>query len=97
MNGITQSEDVFDIIPVLEVVRDLVEDGLENMELHAFGPPTKSELATDPGAVLPFLERFDRRGTKPFELFRSEFGHNSFKIQECPIVNSKFSEFFNIF
>ena len=71
VNGITQSEDVFDIIPVLEVVRDLVEDGLENMELHAFGPPTKTELATDPGAVLPLLERFDRRGTKPFELFRS--------------------------
>ena len=27
------------------------------------------------------VERFDRRGIEPNELFRSEFGHNSFKIQ----------------
>ena len=27
-------------------------------------------------------ERFDRRRTEPFELFRSEFGQHSFKIQE---------------
>ena len=26
-----------------------------------------------------WVERFDRRGTEPFELFRSEFGQNSFK------------------
>ena len=28
-------------------------------------------------AVRLEVERFDRRGTEPFELFRSEFGHNS--------------------
>ena len=33
-------------------------------------------------AVYFRVERFDRRGTEPFELFRSEFGQNSFKIQE---------------
>ena len=33
-------------------------------------------------AVPAWVERFDRRGTEPFELFRSEFGQNSFKIQE---------------
>ena len=29
------------------------------------------------GAVAGWVERFDRRGTEPFELFRSEFGQNS--------------------
>ena len=33
-------------------------------------------------AVEAWVERFDRRGTEPFELFRSEFGQNSCKIQE---------------
>ena len=33
-------------------------------------------------AALDCVERFGRRGTEPNELFRSEFGHNSFKIQE---------------
>ena len=28
------------------------------------------------------VERFGRRGTEPNELFRSEFGQNSGKIQE---------------
>ena len=28
-------------------------------------------------AAIPLVERFDRRGTEPFELFRSEFGQNS--------------------
>ena len=28
-------------------------------------------------AVSPFVERFVRRGTEPFELFRSEFDQNS--------------------
>ena len=35
-------------------------------------PETEAE-----GAVLYWVERFDRRGTEPFELFRSEFGQNS--------------------
>jgi len=33
-------------------------------------------------AVEILVERFDRRGTEPFELFRSEFGQNSFRIKE---------------
>ena len=28
-------------------------------------------------SVKLYVERFDRRGTEPFELFRSEFGQNS--------------------
>ena len=44
-----------------------------------------------------WVERFDRRGTEPFELFRSEFGQNSCKIQEFSLENSKNSENFNIF
>ena len=36
------------------------------------------------------VERFDGRGTEPFELFTSEFGQNSFKIQELSLENLKF-------
>ena len=32
------------------------------------------------GRVLGLVERFDRRGTEPFELFRSECGQNSVRI-----------------
>ena len=44
--------------------------------------PRLSKLSTKvgpgpPPAVPPLVERFDRRGTEPFELFRSEFGQNS--------------------
>ena len=35
---------------------------------------------TDP--VRSLVERFDRRGIEPFELFRSEFGQNSVRIRE---------------
>ena len=40
------------------------------------------------------VERFDRRGIEPFELFTSEFGQNSFKIQEFSLekFNIKISE-----
>ena len=47
--------------------------------------------------VRNLVERFDRRGIEPFELFRSEFGQNSVKIQECSLENLKKSEIFNIF
>ena len=39
-----------------------------------------------------WVERFDRRGIEPFEPFRSEFGQNSFKIQEFSLENSKIPE-----
>ena len=42
-------------------------------------------------------EMFDRRGTEPFELFRSEFDQNSRKIEEFSPENSKNSGNFNIF
>ena len=32
--------------------------------------------------VCSLVERFDRRGTEPFELFRSEFGQHCARIQE---------------
>ena len=50
--------------------------------------------------VRAWVERFDRRGIEPFELFRSEFGdfgQNSFKIQEFSLENSNNSENLNIF
>ena len=33
-------------------------------------------------AVSPLVERFVRRGTEPFELFRSEFGQDSVRMKE---------------
>ena len=44
-----------------------------------FGEECKSECRSAnalPPAVFPLVERFDRRGTEPFEFFRSEFGQN---------------------
>ena len=35
----------------------------------------------------PWVERFGRRGTEQNELLRSEFGENSFKIQEFSLEN----------
>ena len=36
-----------------------------------------------------WVERFDRRGIEPFELFTSEFGQNSVKIQYILLENLK--------
>ena len=36
-------------------------------------------------AVGALVERFDRRGTEPFELFRAEWGHNSVRINEISL------------
>ena len=49
------------------------------------------------GLVLASVERFDRRGTEPFELFRSEFGQNSARIEEILLEFIRNSENFNIF
>ena len=38
-------------------------------------------VAGVPGPGHALVERFDRRGTEPFELFRSEFGPNWVKIR----------------
>ena len=54
-------------------------------------------LRCTPNAVLNLVERFDRRGIEPFELFKSEFGQNSFKIQDVLLENSKSLENFNTF
>ena len=41
-------------------------------------PPPPTGLAP----VAPLVDRFDRRGIEPLELFRSEFGQNSLRIEE---------------
>ena len=44
------------------------------------GQPLPAALAADDiktVVVVGWVERVDRRGTEPFELFRSEFGQNS--------------------
>ena len=52
----------------------------------ALGTPRRSRAARR--RRRRFVERFDRRGIEPFELFISEFGQNSFKIQELSLENS---------
>ncbi len=54
------------------------------------------ERLAEGGQARGWVGRFDRRGIEPFELFRSEFGQNSFKIG-ISLENSKISENFNIF
>ena len=39
-------------------------------------------LSSVASGVGTLVEGFDRRGTEPFELFRSEFGQNSVRIKE---------------
>ena len=59
--------------------------------------PSRSKRGLPSTQSLTWVERFGRRGTEPNELFRSEFGQNSFKIEEFSLENSKNSENFNIF
>ena len=62
-------------------------------------PAGFSVASNDSGpAAGALVERFGRRGTEQNELFRSEFGQNSCKIQEFSLLveNSKNSEIFNI-
>ena len=40
-----------------------------------------------PSLVPSSVERFDRRGTEPNELFTADFGQNSSKIQEFSLEN----------
>ena len=80
---------------------------------YTFVSPTKSQygnqhfpnvfgftLEKGSGAAAPvaaLVERFDRRGTEPFELFRSEFGQNSAIIQEIMLEFIRNSDIFKIF
>ena len=45
------------------------------LDLEDSVPVSEKEVAS-------LVERFDRRGTEPFELSRSEFGQNSVRIKE---------------
>ena len=51
----------------------------------------------EPDAVPLLVERFDRRGTEPFEQFRSEFGQNSARIKEILLEFIRNSEIFKLF
>ena len=59
--------------------------------LHA-GALAGAAAAAAAQRVRALVERFDKRGTEPFELFRSEFGQHSVKIHEFSLENSKFQE-----
>ena len=64
------------------------------------GQPAATAVASARGetvAVTGWVERFGRRGTEPNEQFRSEFGQNSFEIQDFSVESLKSSEKFNIF
>ena len=61
--------------PLLEVHHELaVADEVEVRRLAHLAQQARHRTAHT------WVERFDRRGTEPFELFRSEFGQNSLKI-----------------
>ena len=49
------------------------------LDLEDSVPVSEKEVAS-------LVERFDRRGTEPFELFRSEFGQNSVRIKEILLI-----------
>ena len=91
------------ITDVLQVLRDRPVTSLHHcMELR-FDARGMVKALAEINAIdlqhfaVTLVERFGRRGTEPNELFRSEFGHNSFKIQELSLENLKKSENFNIF
>ena len=56
--------------------------------------PSRSKRGLPSTQSLTWVERFGRRGTEPNELFRSEFGENSCKIQEIKL-RKKFKKFRN--
>ena len=62
----------------------------------AAGTAGTARAAAAAGAL---VERFDRRGTETFELFRSEFGRNSVRINKFRKNLSEIQnfQFFNIF
>ena len=49
--------------------------------LQAGRPVGSGWMGAVEGSVPTRVERFDRQGTEPFELLRSEFDRNSFKLQ----------------
>ena len=51
-------------------------------EDHVLPPNPGIQRWTQVGAERTWVERFDRRPIEPFELFTSEFGQNSVRIQE---------------
>ena len=61
---------------------------------------SSSKITTSSVSGITWVERFDRRGTEPFELFRSEFGQRCVRIQGIfARIHQKFkkSGMFNIF
>ena len=53
---------------------------------HCFGALRRARARC---AVCREVERFDRRGIEPFELFTSEFGKNSLRIEEILLEFSR--------
>ena len=72
-------------------IRGASRASLDTGEQARGGPRARAAAAPRGFEALTSVERFDRRGTEPNELFRSEFGENSFKIQEFSL--EFFSEF----
>ena len=75
-----------------------MRDGQDGREGMADWRQPRMDLAdsAQPVTAPHLVERFDRRGIEPFELFRSEFGRNSVKTQELFLENSTISEIFDI-
>ena len=65
------------VAPLADVLAALGVDRVDLLVLDCEGCEHAVLAETDGGWFRGWVERFDRRGTEPFELFRSEFGQNS--------------------
>ena len=84
---------------VYEAPTLLEGDSLTGPELVVMGSPPKKRNKDEVQEVAPVtetmvdssVERFDRRGIEPFELFTSEFGQNSVKFH-CILLATIFQK-----
>ena len=76
-------------VAVRSAVESFSRRGVHGRGVPARGVPTRGV----PGRGVTRVERFDRRGSEPFELCTSEFGQNSVRIQCILLEISKISGF----
>ena len=69
---------LFSSIPAIEAEHDEMSDTMSDFSLRVSAAIAAiASLALSLRSAAALVERFDRRGIEPFELFKSEFGQNS--------------------